>query len=356
MDKSTAENIDELIDSCDLFNLEYDQNRTFNYFDFSNETIMVTGAAGSIGSELSIQLAHCKFKNLILIDIAESPLYNLIKDLEFQNNLNIKFLLLNITDQESLKHLFENYKPTMIFHAAAYKHVPLMEQHPYQAIKVNILGTSFLADLSIIYNVKKFIFISTDKAVSPINIMGMTKRIGEKYLKQLNLKGKTFFSIARFGNIIGSNGSLLPLLRKQIDAGGPITITCKETSRYFISKEVACQHILKVSNFEQKEGDVFTFDMGNPIKIIDILERIFLLYKSAEKDIEIKYTGLRLGEKTHESIKYDYESLELTNEEKIFAVKTKEPLKNNQLNMQKFRSLNMLTPFSEIKLILSEYL
>ena len=183
---------------------------------------------------------------------------------------NIYFILTDVRDETSMQELFSTFKPSMVFHTAAYKHVPMMEANPYEAVKLNILATTFLADLALLHNTKKFVFISTDKAVNPISIMGLTKRIGERYLMDLNSKNSTKFLITRFGNIIGSNGSLIPLFNKQLELGRPLTVTSPEVSRYFIPKLKACQHILEISNEAHGKHALFTFNMGKPIKIIDL--------------------------------------------------------------------------------------
>jgi FlaA1/EpsC-like NDP-sugar epimerase len=211
----------------------------------------------------------------------------------------VSFKLLNIIEPIGLKTVFETYKPTLIFHTAAYKHVPLMEHNAYEAVKLNILGTKLIADLSIEFHVEKFIFISTDKAVNPIGVMGMSKRIGENYLNYLNQKQKTLFQITRFGNILGSNGSVVPLLKKQLESGSAITITDTATSRYFISKIKACQLIFSVAKFDKSPSNIFTFNMGKPIQVTDIVERLVLLYKEIIEVPKIKITHLRPGEKLH---------------------------------------------------------
>lgn len=352
MNKSTANHIDNLIKSCGLFSSNFIDHQSLNDFDLSRETILITGAAGSIGSELSKHISNYNFKTLILLDIAESPLYSLIKDFEFQDVSHIKFIIANITDYNSLEHIFQKYQPTLIFHTAAYKHVPLMELNAYEAIKVNIFGTKHLAELSIKYQVKKFVFISTDKAVNPINVMGMTKQIGEKYLKFLNSKNKTVFSITRFGNIIGSNGSLLPLWKKQIESGEPLTITDSGTTRYFISKQTACYLILKVSSFERAENSTFTFEMGEPIKIIDLLDRLLFHYKCSKEQVEIKFTGLRRGEKLHEAIISEEETVIKTKFKNIFMVKSQNDKPLNEINFTRLHSITPYLSNSEIKSIL----
>ncbi|MDO5971103.1 polysaccharide biosynthesis protein [Flavivirga aquimarina] len=356
MNTSTSNHIDQLLIDSGLFpTKKQKQSPSSNNFDFSNEIILITGAAGSIGSELTKQLLTCNYKKLILVDVAESPLYNLIKDLEFEDTSKINFLILNITENQPLKHLFETYKPTLVFHAAAYKHVPLMEKNPYEAIKLNIMGTKLLADLSIEYGLKKFIFISTDKAVNPISVMGKSKLIAENYLNSLSTKSKTQFAITRFGNILGSNGSVLPLFKKQIELNMPLTVTNKSISRYFISKTKACTLILQIATFNNKESNSFTFNMGEPIKIIDLAERLATLYKTFGKKIKIKIIGIRPGEKLHEDIVSKNEILIPTENKNILLIKQKNNLETKEID---FSNLELITPStsnSEMRSVLEAY-
>ncbi|WP_298535174.1 SDR family NAD(P)-dependent oxidoreductase [uncultured Algibacter sp.] len=355
MNKATSSRIDHLIKSSGLFSLSVKQDKYISDFDFSNETILITGAAGSIGSELSKQLMQCEFKKLILIDIAESPLYSLIKELESHSNANIKFVLLNINDRIALNCLFEKYRPSMIFHTAAYKHVPLMEQNPYEAVKTNIFGTKNLAELSIKYLAKKFVFISTDKAVDPISIMGTTKAISEKYLRGLNLMNTSSFTIIRFGNIIGSNGSLLPLLKKQIEAEAPITITSKETSRFFITRQSACYLTLMASTFERTENDTFILEMGSPIKITDIVNRVLLTYENTNLQVKIKYIGLRQGEKLHEKLISKDETIQPSENKNIFIIKSKINTERKVINFSYLKDISPFYSNAEIKSILNNF-
>ena len=356
MNKEVSNYIDELLDDSGLFNSKTNSKKTNHAFDFSNEVILITGAAGSIGSELSRQLITCKFKKLILVDIAESRLYELIKELEFENMSNVKFTLLDITNKESLHHLFETYKPTIIFHTAAYKHVPLMELNPYESIKLNVFGTKLLADLAINHCTKKFIFISTDKAVNPIGVMGITKRIGENYLNYLNTIKATLFITTRFGNILGSNGSVVPLIKKQIETGVAITITDETISRYFISKHKACNLILKLAINNNYKNYTFTFNMGNPIKITHIIERLILKCYKAQDSINIKVVGLRPGEKFHEEINSKNELLIPTDDENILIVKQKSNTEINNINFNDLLKVTPKMPNQEIKSVLKSYI
>ena len=354
MNKSTSNQIDALISESGLFSKKQFKSKDIEVFDFQDEIILVTGAAGSIGSELSKQLINSKYKKIVLVDIAESPLYELQKDLEHLGANNIECSLINITDTAALECLFKTHKPTLIFHTAAYKHVPLMEKHPYEAVKTNIFGTKILADLSIKNNVNKFIFISTDKAANPINTMGMSKYIAECYLNSLSEKTETDFIITRFGNIFGSSGSVVPLFKKQIEAGKPIIITSSQVSRYFINKHKACNLILKIVVFEKQESNVFTFNMGNPIKISDLAKKIIDLETYRNNVIDIDVTNLREGEKLHENMISDDEILSKTSHGDILKITT-----NSNRKFINFDALEKITPFikpSEIKSILKSYL
>ncbi|MCB4797648.1 SDR family NAD(P)-dependent oxidoreductase [Neotamlana laminarinivorans] len=351
MNSSTSDRIDNLLLNSNMFSSKLKQNLITH--DFSDDIIIITGAAGSIGSTLAKQLIHSTFKKLILIDIAESPLYELIKDLESKQLKNVEFFVLNITEKTSLEHLFINYKPTIILHAAAYKHVPLMEHNPLEAIKLNIFGTKYLADMSITFNVKKFIFISTDKAVNPISIMGLTKLIAERYLKFLEKQFKTTFLITRFGNVLGSNGSVIPLFNKQILNKEPITITDPNISRYFINKEKACNLILKITKIH-KSSNTFTFNMGEPIKIIDLAQRILFLH-NLNDNYPINYIGLRPGEKLKEEIISNSEKLVATPNTDIFIVENSNKIINS-INFLKLENISRDLSSQEIKTILKNSL
>lgn len=356
MNEKTAHKIDQLLIDSGLFQTEC-QRTTYNTnFDFSDETILITGAAGSVGSEISKQLLNCNYKQLVLVDMAESPLYDLIKTFESEHNHKINYYLMNINDFESLNFIFEKYRPTLVFHAAAYKHVPLMEQHPYEGIKNNILATKRLSEFSLKYHTKKFIFVSTDKAVNPLGIMGMTKRIAEKHLAYLNTQHQTTFFSARFGNILGSNGSVVPLFKKQLENGTPITLTHKGISRFFICKRQACHLILKIAEFNKNGVHAFTFNMGGPIKIADIIERMCKLSHRNSHDIEIKYTGLRPGEKLMEEIASENETLKPTMIENIWEVTEKNAQHIEPIDFSEIEKIGFYTPLSKIKSILKKQL
>ena len=356
MNKEMANYIDKLLYDSDLFPDKTKQYSNSSSYDFTNETIIITGAAGSIGSGLSKQLIHCKFKKLILIDNAESPLYELIKSLEFKDTSKVEFILIDITNRNSITQVYKKYKPTLIFHTAAYKHVPLMESNPIKAIELNIFGTKLLADLSCEFKVKKFLFISTDKAVNPISIMGLTKRIAENYLNLLNSKTNTVFVSTRFGNILGSNGSIVPLLKKQIELGLPITLTDINVTRYFICKQKACNLILKLATLEKFDYNLYTFNMGNPVKISDLIERMYLICNSEAKTHELKIIGLRPGEKLHEEIISIDEELFKTVNPEILGVKQKKTIQPKNINFSELQNMTNEMTSKEVKKNLKKFI
>jgi FlaA1/EpsC-like NDP-sugar epimerase len=290
--------------------------------EYDNKIILVTGAAGSIGSELVRKLSNYNFKKLILVDIAESPLYDLQQELIQAGLTKFESLVADIRDLERLNKIFQLYKPKIVFHAAAYKHVPLMENSPYEAVKVNINGTRNIANLSVKHGINKFVLISTDKAVNPTNVMGATKRIAELYVSCLKGKGQTKFITTRFGNVLGSNGSVIPLFKKQIENGGPLTVTHKDITRYFMTISEASQLVLEAATMGNG-GEIFVFDMGKSVKIFDLAKNmIFLSGLNYPDDIKIKITGLRPGEKIYEELLADGENTTATYHEKIMIAKT----------------------------------
>ncbi|MFN8345775.1 MAG: nucleoside-diphosphate sugar epimerase/dehydratase [Spirosomataceae bacterium] len=281
----------------------------------AGKVALVTGAAGSIGSEIVRQLVRFQPQTVLLIDQSESGLYDLDNELkqQFRRYLNdttqVILQVADVTDDIRMRHIFNQYRPQFVFHAAAYKHVPLMEEHPYEAIKINVFGTKMVADLAVEMNVKKFVMISTDKAVNPTNVMGATKRLAEMYVQSLNHRfpKSTRFITTRFGNVLGSNGSVVPLFQKQIRAGGPITVTHPDVIRYFMTIPEACQLVLEAGSMG-KGGEIFVFDMGEPVKIADLAQKMVKLSGlRIDKDIQITYSGLRPGEKLFEELLSDKE-------------------------------------------------
>jgi FlaA1/EpsC-like NDP-sugar epimerase len=288
--------------------------------EIKDKVVLVTGAAGSIGSEIARQIFNFDFKKLILIDHAESPLYDVQQTMCCKHKNDVVFIVGNIRDSRKMFEIFNEYRPDMVYHAAAYKHVPLMETFPYEAIHTNIKGTKVIADLSVDFEVNKFVMVSTDKAVNPTNVMGATKRAAELYVS--SLKGnKTNFIVTRFGNVLGSNGSVIPLFKRQIEEGGPLTVTHQDITRYFMTIPEACQLVLEASVMG-KGGEIFVFDMGKSIKIFDLAKRMIRLSGyNYPNDIDIKITGLRPGEKIYEELLADDENTVKTHHEKIMIAK-----------------------------------
>ena len=288
------------------------------------KVILVTGAAGSIGSEIVRQLTRFNIKNLILADQAETPMFHIQNELKEKfNQLPVQIILADVTNKEKMESIFQSYHPEIVFHAAAYKHVPLMEENPHEAIRVNIGGTKIITELSVKYGVKKFVMISTDKAVNPTNIMGASKRVCEMIVQmkaQLS-ESSTQFVITRFGNVLGSNGSVIPQFSKQIEEGGPITVTHPEITRYFMTIPEACELVLE-AGFMGKGGEIFVFDMGKPVRIADLANQMIRLSGLIpEKDIRIVYTGLRPGEKLYEELLADKENTLPTHHPKIMIAR-----------------------------------
>ena len=313
-------NIEELLDRSPI-NMRNDYKKD----DYQNRRILITGAAGSIGSELARQLVNLNPDQIILCDQAETPLNDLMLNLNLSEELKkvvIPFLA-SITDELRMDGLFQQYRPEIIFHAAAYKHVPVMESFPTEALKTNVLGTSKLADLAVKFKVCKFIMISTDKAVNPTNVMGASKRIAEMYIQSLSQEKHcpTAFITTRFGNVLGSNGSVVDRFKKQIEAGGPVTVTHPDIKRFFMTVSEACQLVLEAGNMGNG-GEIFSFDMGKPVKIVDLAKKmIHLAGKLPDKEVKIHFSGLRPGEKLYEELNYTSEQNIKTYHEKIFISK-----------------------------------
>ncbi|MEO1712617.1 MAG: nucleoside-diphosphate sugar epimerase/dehydratase, partial [Bacteroidota bacterium] len=294
------------------------------------KAVLITGAAGSIGSELVRQVIQYHPKCLVLLDQAETPLYEIELSLRSKYHFsNFEIILGDVRNQWSMQRIFDQHRPDVIYHAAAYKHVPMMENHPSEAILTNVYGTKVLADLAQKYESKKFVLVSTDKAVNPSSVMGASKRIAEIYVQSLDRslaqeKKSPKFVTTRFGNVLGSNGSVIPLFKKQIRAGGPITITHPEMTRYFMTIPEACQLVMEAGAMG-KGGEIFVFDMGKSIKILDLAKRMIRLSGlELGKDIHITFTGLRPGEKLYEELLNQAETTLPTHHKKIMIAKVRE--------------------------------
>lgn len=294
--------------------------------------ILVTGAAGSIGSEIAKQLGKYNPQLIVLCDQAESPLHNLQLDLQdqFKNQVYHSFIA-DVKNEDRMRLLFETFKPQYVYHAAAYKHVPMMENHPIEGVRTNVFGTFTLANLALEFGVLKFVFVSTDKAVNPTNVMGATKRIAEIYVQSLNHQIlttspeiRTRFITTRFGNVLGSNGSVIPRFKDQIEKGGPVTVTHPDITRYFMTIPEACQLVIEAGSMGQG-GEIFVFDMGKSVKIRDLAEKMIKLSGFIpNKDIAIKFTGLRPGEKLYEELLNDLENTLPTHHQKIMIAQVRE--------------------------------
>ncbi len=297
--------------------------------EMNSKSILVTGAAGSIGSEIVRQLIAYFPSKIILVDQAESGLFDLEYELvgRIPSNTEIIVKVADVSDINRMSYIFRTHKPSIVFHAAAYKHVPLMEKNPYEAVKINILGTRILADLAAENAVDKFVMVSTDKAVNPTNVMGATKRFAEMYTQSMNQLEDmhTKFIATRFGNVLGSNGSVIPLFKKQIERGGPVTVTHPDITRYFMTIPEACELVLEAATMGEG-GEVFVFDMGESVKIINLAKKMITLSgMRVDRDIEIKFTGLRPGEKLYEELLSTDENTLPTHHPKILIAKVNVP-------------------------------
>lgn len=306
----------------DVINIDFDKIRT----NFANKTVLVTGAAGSIGSEICRQLCQCDLKQLIVLDFSETATYQIDLELRQQHpNVKTVSVIADVRNQSRMEYVMKNFRPDVVFHAAAYKHVPLMEEYPCEAVIDNVMGTRIVADLAVKYDVSKFIMISTDKAVHPSSVMGATKRLAEMYVQSLGesikegkIAGKTTFVTTRFGNVLGSNGSVIPLFRKQILEGGPVTVTDPNIIRYFMTIPEACRLVMEAA-YLGEGNDIFIFDMGEPVKIVDLARRMIELSGlRPDIDIQIVYSGLRPGEKLYEELLYKKENTVPTANKKIY--------------------------------------
>ena len=307
--------------------INMDDIRTF----LTDKVVMVTGAAGSIGSELCRQLLRIPIQKLILFDIAETPMNDVMLELkDVSPRIEKKFVIGDVRQRPKLEYVFKRYQPNVVFHAAAYKHVPMMENNPVEAVNTNVFGTMNVANMSLEFGVEKFVMVSTDKAVNPANVMGASKRIAEIYTQSLSraiaegkVKGKTKYVTTRFGNVLGSNGSVIPLFKKQIAAGGPVTVTDPRIIRYFMTIPEACRLVLEAATMG-KEDEIFVFDMGEPVKIADLAKNMITLAGlELGKDIKIEYVGLRPGEKLYEELLSNEENTIPTVHKKIFLAKVR---------------------------------
>lgn len=343
-------NIDELLGREEIHLNQAELNRALQ-----GKTVLITGAAGSIGSGITKELLKHFHGKIILLDQAESPMYDLQQELGEDKRLH--FIIGDVRNQKFLEALFKEHAPNEVFHAAAYKHVPLMEQNPLQAISTNVQGTKNLVDIALYFKVEKFVFISTDKSVNPTNIMGASKRIAEMYVQSKRKVGPTSFITTRFGNVLGSNGSVIPLFQKQIDAGGPVVVTDPEIRRYFMTIPEACQLVLEAFVMGLG-GEIYVFDMGKSIKIYDLAEKMIRLHGlEPNKDISIKISGLRPGEKLYEELLANEETTLPTHHPKILIAKTRE---NDDSFIEQFHSLlderkNLIEMVALMKKIVPEF-
>lgn len=328
---------------------------------YDNKVILITGAAGSIGSEICRKVSLYNYKKLILVDNAESALYDIQQEFRQQGLENIDAIVADVRNKTRIDQIFNIYKPKIVFHAAAYKHVPLMENNPFEAVSVNIGGTKNVVDIAVKHSIDKFVLISTDKAVNPTNVMGATKRIAELYVSCLKGKGHTKFITTRFGNVLGSNGSVIPLFKRQIEKGGPLTVTHKDITRYFMTIPEACQLVLEAAAMGNG-GEIFVFDMGEPIKIFNLAKNMIILSGLRyPEDIDIKITGLRPGEKIYEELLADGENTKKTYHEKIMIAKSRHvDIETVEKQINKLTSINSLTQpleiVSYIKALIPEYI
>jgi FlaA1/EpsC-like NDP-sugar epimerase len=329
--------------------------------DLISKTIMITGAAGSIGSEIVRQVMEFDYGKLVLIDNAETPSFFLTNQCMARRQMkHIDILLVDITDKIRMEEIMKKYSPDVIYHAAAYKHVPLMEENVNASIKVNVDGTRNLADLAVKYGAKKFVMVSTDKAVNPTSVMGASKRIAEIYVQSLNFEQETTkFITTRFGNVLGSNGSVIPVFREQIENGGPITVTHPDITRYFMTISEACQLVITAGAMG-KGGEIFIFDMGESVRIYDLaVKMIKLSGLTLGKDITIEFSGLRQGEKLYEELLANQESTKQTDHEKIMIADVRRyeyTAVNQQINhLISLKDNDQFEIVKEMKNIVPEY-
>ena len=327
--------------------------------EIQNKTILITGAAGSIGSELALQISTYDYKYLVLVDQAESGLYNVQQEFIQRNVSDFTCIVADVSNKDRMASIFQQHNFDMVFHAAAYKHVPLMEYNPYEAVRVNVLGTKNLMDLSVKNQVGKFVMVSTDKAVNPTNVMGATKRTAEIYATYSNTKNATKFVTTRFGNVLGSNGSVIPLFKRQIEKGGPLTVTHKDITRFFMTIPEACQLILEAGAMGNG-GEIFVFDMGQSIKIFDLAKKMIKLSGfEYPTEIDIDVIGLRPGEKLYEELLTNEENTTKTYHPKIMIAQVSEINEKELLDalseIKKLASNDKTKIVQELKNIVSEY-
>lgn len=341
--------LEDLLDRSPI-NIE---NKKLQY-EFKGKILMVTGAAGSIGSEIARQLSKFKFQKLILVDIAESALYDLQQEFKQEGVRDFVAIVADVRDQFGIENVISTYRPNILFHAAAYKHVPLMEENPYEAVKINVAGTRTLARMAMKYEVGKFVMVSTDKAVNPTNVMGATKRAAEIYISSLQSSPDhhTKFITTRFGNVLGSNGSVIPLFKKQLEKGGPLTVTHEKITRYFMTIPEASQLVLEAGSMGDG-GEIFIFDMGESVKIMDLAKNMIRLsgFKYPE-EMGIKITGLRPGEKLYEELLANGENTLPTYHEKIMISKTKSM--DYQKSKSQIDALCMLNLYHDTNIIVKK--
>ena len=327
----------------------------------TGKTVLVTGAAGSIGSGLVDQIAKYYPEKIILLDQAETPLYNLELRMQNEYGLNmIEVIIGDIRNETRMRNLFQEFKPHFVYHAAAYKHVPMMEDNPSEAIRANVQGTKTIADLSDEFKVEKFVMISTDKAVNPTNVMGATKRIAEIYTQSKNKHSQTKYITTRFGNVLGSNGSVIPIFERQIKEGGPITVTHPDITRFFMTIPEACQLVLEAGMMGEG-GEIFIFDMGESVQIVSLAEKMIRLSGlTLGKDIQIKYSGLRPGEKLYEELLANEEDTLKTHHSQIMIAKVRESnfeeiSKNITLLISSYDTQDNMDIVRKMKVIVPEY-
>ena len=328
--------------------------------------VLITGSAGSIGSEMVRQIAYYKPAEMMLIDQAETPQHDirLMMKNDFPD-IKAHTVVTSICKESRMEEIFHNFQPDYVFHAAAYKHVPMIEDNPSESVQNNVWGTKIIADLSVKYNVKKFVMVSTDKAVNPTNVMGCSKRICEIYIQSLDkaikdrkVKGITQFVTTRFGNVLGSNGSVIPLFRKQLAAGGPLTVTHPEIIRYFMLIPEACKLVLEAGT-HGNGGEIFVFDMGEPVRIADLAKRMIKL--SGAKDVQIKYTGLREGEKLYEEVLNENENTLPSFHKKIRIAQVRNyEYEDAERKLEELRDIALkyddMETVREMKIIVPEYI